>query len=119
MDMDALPPVSPRLAAQERPPDDSVSGQGILPGLSIPQGRDVEQIERAVDTAHRVDSLAGRLDRIFSERELVQLPDTLPAALAERVEELQGFGEVHRADDQVVVPAPEIVVDVDSVEQAA
>ena len=62
---------------------------------------------------------ACRLDGILPERELVELPDAFPAALPRRVEELEGLGEVHRADYEVVVPAPEVVVDVDCVEQAA
>src|SRR5580658_3203581 len=107
------------LAAQQRSPGDLAGSQGILPVLSFAQGRDVEQIQRAVNAPHRVDPLPGRLDGVFPERELVELPDTIPAALAKRVEEFEGLDQMHRADDQVVVPAPEVVVDVDSVEQAA
>ena len=72
-----------------------------------------------MDAPHRVDPFARRLDGIFPERELVELPDALPAALAKRVEELEGFDEMHRTDYEVVVLAPEIVVDVDGIEQAA
>src|SRR5271157_5903 len=98
-----------RLAAQERSAGDLVSGQGILPVLSFAQGRDVEQIQRAVNAPHRVDPLPGSLDGVLPERELVELPDTIPAALAKRVEEFEGFDQMHRADDEVVVPAPEVV----------
>src|SRR5580700_8736097 len=114
-----LRPLSSRLAAQQGPAGDLAGGQGILPVLSFAQGRDVEQIQRAVNAPHRVDPLPGRLDRVLPERELVELPDTIPAALAKRVEEFEGFDQMHRADHEVVVPAPEVVVDVDSVEQAA
>jgi hypothetical protein len=88
------PPLA-RFAAQQRPTGDFVSCQGILPGLGIPQGRYVEQVQRAVDAPHRGGPLACRLDGILPERELVELPDALPAALAKRVEELEGFGEVY------------------------
>src|SRR5260370_20648875 len=108
-----------RLAVEQRTAGDLVGGQGILPVLSLAQGGDVEHLQCAADAPHRVDALAGRFDGVLPERDLVQLPDTLPAALAERVEELERLGEVHRADHEVVVPAPEVVVDVDSVEQAA
>ena len=82
-------------AAQQRLTNDFVSCQGILPGLGIPQGRYVELVQCAVDDPHRGDPLACRLDGIFLEGELAELPDALPAALAESVEELEGFGEVH------------------------
>ena len=59
------------------------------------QGRDVEQIQRAVDAPHRIDPRSGRLDGVLPEGELVELPDAIPAALAKRVEELERFDEVH------------------------
>src|SRR4029077_2305501 len=45
--------------------------------------------------------------------ELIKLPDAVPIVLAQRVEELEGLDQMHRADDHVVVPAAEVVVDVD------
>src|SRR5437870_7887167 len=79
------------LAAQERSAGDLVGGQGILPVLRPPQGVHVEHLQGAVDAPHRVDPLLGRLDGVLPERELIELPDTLPAALAKRVEELEGL----------------------------
>src|SRR5579863_6959763 len=114
-----MPSPAGGLAAQQRPADDLAGRERVLPALGLAERRDVEQVERAVDAAHGGDPLTRRLDGVFAERELVELPDALPAALTERVEELQGLREVHRADDQVVVPAAEVVVDVDAVEQAA
>src|SRR2546429_1748541 len=77
---------------------DPVRGQRILAVSGVAQGHDVEQIQRPVDAPHRFDPRPGRLDGVLPEWELVELPDSIPAALAERVEELERFDEVHGAD---------------------
>src|SRR4030095_13417381 len=54
-----------------------------------------------------------RLDTVLAKRELIKLPDAVPVVLAQCVEELEGLHQMHRADHHVVVPATEVVVDID------
>ena len=52
------------------------------------------------------------------ERELIKLPYTIPVVLAQRVGKLKGLDQVHRADHHVVVPAAEVVIDIDGKQPA-
>jgi hypothetical protein len=76
----------------------------------------VERLHRPPDQAHHLDAGARGLDRVLAERELVELPHAGPPGTVQGVEELERLDEVDRADDHVVVPAAEVVVDVDGVE---
>src|SRR5262245_28879632 len=65
-----------------------------------------------MDALEEVDRSSRRLDVVFAERELVELPHADPLVLAQRVEELEQLDRMNRACDEVVVPAAQVVVDV-------
>ena len=58
-------------------------------------------------------------DRILAERELVEQHRPLPADLAQRPQELEGLHRMDGADDHVVVPLAQVVVDLDAHQPAA
>ena len=45
------------------------------------------------------------------------MPDALPVVDPQRVEELEDLSEVDRANDEIVIPTPEIVIHVHAIEQ--
>src|SRR4030095_10285403 len=65
-----------------------------------------------MECLEEADGNLGRLHTVFPERELIKLPHAVPVVLAERVEELEGLHKMHRADHHVVIPAAEVVVDI-------
>ena len=77
-----------------------------------PQCLDVELVEGAVEGLEEPDRESGGLDGVLPERELVELPDALPVVDLQGVEELEDLDGVDGADDHVVVPAAQVVVDV-------
>ncbi len=72
--------------------------------LRVLQRRHVKVVKGAIERLQGANRQAGRLHRVFSEGELVQLPHALPVIDAQRVEVLKDLSQMHRADDEIVIP---------------
>ena len=82
-------------------------------GLRSTQRILVQRIQRSVQSLEEADRHLGSLHTVLPERELVELPYAVPVVLAQRVKELERLDQVHRTDHHVVIPAAEVVVDID------
>src|SRR5688572_25635969 len=88
-------------------------------GLGLAKRLLVQGVQSSVQGREEADRGLGRFHTVFPERELIKLPYAVPVVLPQRVEELKGLHQVNRADDHVVVPTAEVVVDINSEEPAS
>ena len=82
-------------------------------GLCSTQRLLIQRIQSSMQRLEEADRHLGSLHTVLPERELIKLPNALPVVLAQRVEEFKGLDQVHRPDHHVVVPAAEVVIDID------
>src|SRR6476660_4911772 len=87
-------------------------------GLRGSQRVHVKSIQSSVQCLEEANRDFGSLNAVLPEWELIKLPYAVPVVFAQCVEELERLHQVYRADHHVVVPAAEVVIDVDR-EQSA